>query len=217
MVPLGKDRVQIVCEARKNCPDLADACSVARNAVQKAHGIAIGKATVVAQRELIKTSSGKIARRACRDALEQGVFTVLYTSEVNEKNKCEKALSPEERAQLRAKLDASSDEKVLQTCQAIAAKVAKVDRVEGSLTQLGLGSMEGLHLCTEIENAYGVALNPELLTDDELTLAAPTDGATCGSLTLADDDSAVADEVADALAEPTRGGADVEVYETAKA
>jgi len=172
VVPLGKDRVQIVCEARKNCPDLADACAVARNAVQKAHGIAIGKATVVSQRELIKTSSGKVARRACRDALEQGVFTVLYTSEVNEKNKCEKALSPEERSQLRAKLDAASDDDVLRTCQNIAAKVAKVDKVEGSLTQLGLGSMEGLHLCTELENAYGVALDPELLTDDELTLQA---------------------------------------------
>ena len=80
---------------------------------------------------------------------------MLYTSEVNDKNKCEKALSTEERSQLRAKLDASSDEDVLQTCQNIASKVAKVDRVKGSLTQLGLGSMEGLHLCTEIENAYG--------------------------------------------------------------
>ena len=98
---------------------------------------------------------GKVARRACRDALEQGVFTVLYTSEVSEKNKCEKALSPEERARLRAQLDASSDEDVLQTCQNIASKVAKVDRVEGSLTQLGLGSMEGLHLCTELETEYG--------------------------------------------------------------
>ena len=47
------------------------------------------------------------------------------------------------------------DADVLATCQKIAAKVAKVDRVEGSLTQLGLGSMEGLHLCTELENAYG--------------------------------------------------------------
>ena len=104
VVSLGKDRVQIVCEARKNCPDLADACSVARNAVQKAHGIAIGKATVVSQRELIKTSSGKVARRACRDALAQDAFTVLYTSEVSEKNTCEKALSPAERARLRATL-----------------------------------------------------------------------------------------------------------------
>ena len=97
---------------------------------------------------------------------------MLYTSEVSEKNKCEKALSPEERARLRATLDASSDEDVLRTCQSIASKVAKVDHVEGSLTQLGLGSMEGLHLCTEIENEYGVALDPELLTDDELTLEA---------------------------------------------
>ena len=32
--------------------------------------------------------------------------------------------------------------------------------------------MEGLHLCTELENEYGVALDPELLTDDELTLEA---------------------------------------------
>ena len=64
VVSLGKDRVQIICEARKNCPDLADACSVARSAVQRAHGISIGKATVVQQRDLIKTSSGKVARRA---------------------------------------------------------------------------------------------------------------------------------------------------------
>ena len=142
VVSMGKDRVQIVCEARKNCPDLADACSVARNAVQKAHGIAIGKATVVQQRELIKTSSGKVARRACRDALERDQFTVLYASEVNEqRNACEKALTSEERSQLRAKLDAASDDDVLRTCQTIASKVAKVESMASHepLTTLGPG------------------------------------------------------------------------------
>ena len=51
---------------------------------------------------------------SCRDALERDQFTVLHTSEVAEKNKCEKALSPAERARLRATLDASSDDEVLQ-------------------------------------------------------------------------------------------------------
>jgi acyl-CoA synthetase (AMP-forming)/AMP-acid ligase II len=142
VVPLGKDRIQIICEARKNCPDLADACAVALSAVQRAHGIAIGKATVVSQRELIKTSSGKVARRACRDALEQGVLKVLYASEVNEqRNACEKALTSEERSQLRAKLDAASDDDVLRTCQTIAAKVAKVESMASNepLTTLGPG------------------------------------------------------------------------------
>ena len=95
-------------------------------------------------------ANSRCSAQACRDALEQGVFTVLYASEVSEKNTCEKALTSDERSQLRAKLDSSSDADVLQTCQAIAAKVAKVDRVEGSLTQLGLGSMEGLHLLSLI-------------------------------------------------------------------
>ena len=132
---------------------------------------------------------------------------MLYTSEVNEKNKCEKALSPEERAQLRAKLDASSDEDVLQTCQAIASKVAKVDHVEGSLTQLGLGSMEGLHLCTELENAYGVALDPELLTDDELTLQALVSvlrrGGQAGPRTEVADGARLASSRRDALRQTT--------------
>ena len=142
VVPLGKDRIQIICEARKNCPDLADACSVARSAVQRAHGVSIGKATVVSQRELIKTSSGKVARRACRDALERDQFTVLYASEVNEqRNACEKALTSEERSRLRATLDAASDDDVLRTCQNIASKVAKVESMASNepLTTLGPG------------------------------------------------------------------------------
>ena len=144
VVSMGKDRVQIVCEARKNCPDLADACSVARNAVQKAHGIAIGKATVVVQqRELIKTSSGKVARRACRDALErEGVYGAVHVGSVREEHVREGFVT-RRKSQLRAKLDASSDDDVLQTCQAIAAKVAKVDRVEGSLTQLDWAAWKG--------------------------------------------------------------------------
>ena len=66
---------------------------------------------------------------------------MLYTSEVPEKNRCEKALSPEERARLRAKLDASSDDDVLRTCQHIASKVAKVASMapDAPLTTLGRG------------------------------------------------------------------------------
>ena len=66
---------------------------------------------------------------------------MLYASEVPEKNTCEKALSPEERARLRATLDAASDADVLQTCQAIAAKVAKVESMASNepLTTLGPG------------------------------------------------------------------------------
>ena len=64
---------------------------------------------------------------------------MLYASEVPETNTCEKALSTEERARLRATLDAASDADVLQTCQNIAAKVAKVESMaaDAPLTTLG--------------------------------------------------------------------------------
>ena len=106
---------------------------------QKAHGCH-GDGYCGAQREL-RGASGKVARRACRDALERDQFTVLYASEVAEANRCEKALSSEERSQLRAKLDAASDDDVLRTCQNIASKVAKVASMASNepLTTLGPG------------------------------------------------------------------------------
>ena len=169
--------VQVLCEARKNAGDLADACAASRRAVLQVHGLTVGKATVVATRAMIKTSSGKIARNACREHLAQGLFTVLHSSEVSEpRNSCDKALTPEERAVRWATLESLSDADVLARCRGIAARVAKLTedalKTDAPLAQFGLGSMEGLHLCTELETAFGVALDPELLADDELTLQA---------------------------------------------
>lgn len=177
VVTCGDNVVQVLCEARKNAGDLADACAASRRAVKQVHGITVRKATVVATRAMIKTSSGKIARNACREHLAQGLFTVLHASEVSEpRNSCDKALTPEERAVRRATLESLSDSDVLTRCRGIAARVAKLGaesfKTDAPLTHLGLGSMEGLHLCTELENAFGVALDPELLADDELTLQA---------------------------------------------
>jgi len=98
VVTCGDNVVQVLCEARKNAGDLADACAASRRAVKQVHDITVRKATVVATRAMIKTSSGKIARNACREHLAQGLFTVLHASEVSEpRNSCEKALTPEER------------------------------------------------------------------------------------------------------------------------
>ena len=138
---MGKDRVQIVCEARKNCPDLADAC-VARAAVQKAHGISIGKARSLSQRrELIKTSSGESrAAGPAADALERDQFTVLYTSEVNEqRNACEKALTSEERSRLRANSMPRAMRRLQLPNHRLKGREGRVDGVKRTIDDAGPG------------------------------------------------------------------------------
>ena len=94
---------------------------------------------------------------------------MLHTSEVAEKNTARRRCRPRKELDC-AFSDASSDEDVLRTCQHIAAKVAKVDRVEGS-SHIRIRSMEG-PTQHELENGMVWPRTLKPLTDDELTLEA---------------------------------------------
>ncbi|KAK7254676.1 AMP-binding ligase [Aureococcus anophagefferens] len=83
-------------------------------------------------------------------------------------------MSPEVRAEKLAALAAMADGDLLNSVVALAAGVMKVQPgdldADGPVAALGLGSMEGLHLLTVIEEAHGCAPDAELLVDVDMTL-----------------------------------------------
>ncbi len=69
----------MVQEVRENAAtDLRVISAAIRLAVKRAHGVEPRAIVLVASRSVIKTSSGKIARRACRDAYAHEELSTLF-------------------------------------------------------------------------------------------------------------------------------------------
>ena len=181
----GAEGIQFLCETSGR-GDAAAAAADAARAVADRHGVEVSRATVVAARTAPKTTSGKIARKWCAKALAGGDLDVVYVFNGGGKapirkrqgdakaTDCIKTMSPEVRAEKLAALAAMADGDLLNSVVALAAGVMKVRPgdldVDGPVAALGLGSMEGLHLLTVIEEAHGCAPDAELLVDVDMTL-----------------------------------------------
>ncbi|KAH8098769.1 ligase [Aureococcus anophagefferens] len=181
----GAEGIQFLCETSGR-GDAAAAAADAARAVADRHGVEVTRATVVAARTAPKTTSGKIARKWCAKALAGGDLDVVYVFNGGGKaplpkrkgdakaTDCIKTMSPEVRAEKLAALAAMADGDLLNSVVALAAGVMKVQPgdldVDGPVAALGLGSMEGLHLLTVIEEAHGCAPDAELLADVDMTL-----------------------------------------------
>ena len=191
-VPLATDDgegVQVVCEARGGDVDAAAACEAAGRAVADAFGIQVSRATVCGARSVPKTTSGKIARKWSARALDEGSLDVVYafdgtvtsssSSSLAKKptataRDCIKTMDPAVRASKLARCTAMSEAELLESVRGIAASVMKVERAsldaDDVVATFGLGSMEGLHLLTMVEEEHGCAPAPELLLDGDMTL-----------------------------------------------
>jgi acyl-CoA synthetase (AMP-forming)/AMP-acid ligase II len=75
----NEERLVVIQEMRDNTAvDLSVVAAAVRLAIKKAHGIEPWAIALVRSHAVIKTSSGKIARRACRDAYAQGELATLF-------------------------------------------------------------------------------------------------------------------------------------------
>ena len=93
------------------------------------HGVDVARATVARARQAPKTSSGKIARRRCREALEAGALDVVYATEkvAGAEKTCARGLSSAERKKLANALADASDADVLARCRRLVGAVLRVD------------------------------------------------------------------------------------------
>ncbi|KAJ8611195.1 hypothetical protein CTAYLR_003598 [Chrysophaeum taylorii] len=159
------DGVELVVEAKDGSLGLGVARAVGE-AVAREHGVRLARLVVAPARTVPKTTSGKIARRACKLKLAAGELPVLATFLEEEEEEDESPKKPLTRRSL------LSDEDLASELEAIAAKVGKRDEVgrDEPLKNLGMDSMEGMHLLAEIEERLGVVVDPELLYDETLTL-----------------------------------------------
>ncbi|KAH8048729.1 ligase [Aureococcus anophagefferens] len=183
----GRLKDLLIVRGKNHYPqDLEKTWEDARGAFRPGCSAAVTRATVVAARTAPKTTSGKIARKWCAKALAGGDLDVVYVFNGGGKaplpkrkgdakaTDCIKTMSPEVRAEKLAALAALADGDLLNSVVALAAGVMKVQPgdldVDGPVAALGLGSMEGLHLLTVIEEAHGCAPDAELLVDVDMTL-----------------------------------------------
>lgn len=73
--------VGLVCEVKQEKLTSEEASAIAsaiRTAVFHEHELALQTIALLPPRRILKTSSGKVQRRACRTALEAGTFPILY-------------------------------------------------------------------------------------------------------------------------------------------
>ena len=92
------------------------------------HGVDVARATVARARQAPKTSSGKIARRRCREALEAGALDVVYATEkvAGAEKTCARGLSSAERKKLANALADASEADVLARCRRLVGAVLRV-------------------------------------------------------------------------------------------
>lgn len=172
-VPYGDGHgVQLVVEAKMSC-DRAHARIVAE-AVSRNHGFRLARLIVAAPRTIPKTTSGKISRRKTKLKLDAGEIPVVATYLDDDRNADVGPAAAMTAAPLqKACCVEEIDDAALSTELAkLAAKVGKHEAIDPNLplASLGLDSMEGMHLLAEVEERFGVAVDPELLLDSHFTL-----------------------------------------------
>jgi acyl-CoA synthetase (AMP-forming)/AMP-acid ligase II len=83
----GEERLVIIAEMRRPGPDgyqtalVDDVVRAIRRAVVQAHGIEVHAIRLLGPGGMLKTSSGKLRRRACRDAFLTGALTIVGGAE----------------------------------------------------------------------------------------------------------------------------------------
>jgi amino acid adenylation domain-containing protein len=134
-----------------------------RREIASRHALMIGLVALINQGKILRTSSGKVQRRACREALVAGELETLADSrfDINERNSPETAfLETGDRAGL--------EEFIGREIAAITGLEAAVVRPDTDLLTAGLDSLAITSLLFKLENITGLELSlselPESLT-----------------------------------------------------
>ena len=168
----GRERVVVVQEVRSGQDvDLGEVTRSVRAAVVEEHEVRVDSVVLVRSLTIPRTTSGKIARRACRKALHEGTLTVLAELRSQEGER----LLPEGEES-----DGDADGLAVFLRESIAAVLdVSATRIplDRPLVELGMDSLDTVRLRHRVETQLQVDLDPEdvlALTIDELVLQAST-------------------------------------------
>ena len=136
---LDDERLVVVAETRDDTADPSTVWAV-RAAVSRRHGLSADVVVVVRRNTIPKTSSGKIRRRACREAFETGRLKPLSSS-------------------------GASDAEVLETLTSVLGADKRTVSSERSIAELGVDSLQAVALQHELQRRLGIDVTLEELLD----------------------------------------------------
>ena len=152
-----EEKLVIACEAK---PRAGESCaaifSAIRHAVAEKHELDVHAICLLRSGGMLKTSSGKVQRRACRDAFLNGTLEILEESRATAASSM--ANTPAKQARLEDIREALCD----RLAQLSGTSPDDID-VRAPMAQYGLTSLEGLSLLAEFEDRLGRHLSPPAL------------------------------------------------------
>ncbi|MBZ4419894.1 non-ribosomal peptide synthetase [Myxococcus sp. RHSTA-1-4] len=177
----GEERLTLVQELSAKAADEVDAVlSRIRAALAEEHGVAAHAVVLIAAGSLPKTSSGKVQRRACREAFLSGALDVVreWREGAADASMALTSVAHELAAHQRESGDARAGDastsapvheqgEVLPWLASRVARLLNVDArtldVEAPLTHYGLDSLRALEVLHAVEEGLRVSLPPALL------------------------------------------------------
>jgi acyl carrier protein len=153
-----------------------------RNAIAQTHGVELHTAVLLKPKTVPKTTSGKIARKWCRKAFEEGTLQIVYKHEKSGGNadipedggggSASTAMVTAPRAT--AAVDLGDVDDLLNRLQDDVAQLMECDpsdvELEKPLIELGMDSMTITQLRGVIENNYNVEVDESILFGEDTTL-----------------------------------------------
>ncbi|PYP88918.1 MAG: non-ribosomal peptide synthetase [Candidatus Angelobacter sp. Gp1-AA117] len=156
----GEERLVIVQEVARNHrqQDLRAVAETIRQAVAEKHELQVYALSLIKPGSILKTSSGKIQRRAIREAFNNAALQVVFQSQAGETAEVHELATPETREQV-AEWIAS------QLAARLGLKGAEIDMGQ-PIVRYGADSLAALELAHNIEAALGVSLPVSTLLAD---------------------------------------------------
>src|SRR6185369_10408113 len=186
----GEERLVVVqeVEGRGQVTAIEEVAATIREAVAEHHDIQVQTVALIRAGSIPKTTSGKIQRRACRDAFLSTKLALVGLSALDAESPDASEQEPSGHVTRDELLALPVDQRrvaLIASLEALAARLLRLPsnpRTEQPLTTLGLDSLIATELAHAVENRFGVSLS----------LPALLEGASIGELT-----DAVLDQVAD--------------------
>lgn len=178
----GEERLAVAAEVtlRERAPELRDVIDALRRSVGEEHGVHTFAVLLLRPRSLPKTSSGKVQRRACREAYDCGALELVACSltDTTANEHMEMDWNASASGQL---VEMNANERHWWLEKLLQREIAKSLNTDSSGIDLdahpgsfGLDSLQGLELHNRLESALNVAL-PVSLIWDEPTLSGVVD------------------------------------------
>ncbi|HEU5414182.1 MAG TPA: condensation domain-containing protein, partial [Candidatus Angelobacter sp.] len=155
-----QERLVILQEARRQCSsdDLPQMITAIRRAVAENHGLIPHTVAILAEGSVLKTSSGKIRRYACREAFLKGKLKVLAINKREEELeiRAENIQSAQKvfREQVTRQIEVAAQAEI---ARILGIPIAEID-ANDSLARLGIDSLGAVQLARSLERHTGLSL-----------------------------------------------------------